>query len=101
MDILERITDLRQSRNWSEYQLAEYSGLTQSTISSWYRKKMIPSVPSLERICGAFGIPLSQFFLEEDSRAAYLTPRQVELLNEANRLSPEQFDGLLQFLKRL
>ena len=38
MDILKRIVDLRKERNWTEYQLAEQSGLTQSTISSWYRK---------------------------------------------------------------
>lgn len=38
-DVLQRITDLRLARNWSEYQLSVRSGLPQSTISSWYRKK--------------------------------------------------------------
>ena len=46
MDILKRIVDLRKERNWTEYQLAEQSGLTQSTISSWYRKNMLPTIPS-------------------------------------------------------
>ena len=69
MDVLARITALRTGRNWSEYQLAERSGLTQSTISSWYRKNMMPSIPSLERICDAFDITLSQFFLEDDKQA--------------------------------
>lgn len=63
MDILKRIVDLRTERNWTEYQLAERSGLTQSTISSWYRKNMLPTIPSLSKICDAFGITLSQFFL--------------------------------------
>lgn len=62
MDILKRIVDLRTERNWTEYQLAERSGLTQSTISSWYRKNMLPTIPSLSKICDAFGITLSQFF---------------------------------------
>lgn len=101
MNILEKITELRIARNWSEYQLAERSGLTQSTISSWYRKNMIPSIPSLERICAAFGMSLSQFFLEENSHAVYLTARQIELIQLANRLSPEQMDALLAFLKLL
>lgn len=65
MDILKRIVDLRTERNWTEYQLAERSGLTQSTISSWYRKNMLPTIPSLSKICDAFGITLSQFFLED------------------------------------
>ena len=60
MEILDKITQYRLERNWSEYQLAERSGLTQSTISSWYRKNMLPSIPSLEKICDAFGITLSQ-----------------------------------------
>lgn len=59
MDILKRIVDLRTERNWTEYQLAERSGLTQSTISSWYRKNMLPTIPSLSKICDAFGITLS------------------------------------------
>ena len=46
-DILTAITELREQRNWTEYQLAERSGLPQSTISSWFRKGMIPTVPSL------------------------------------------------------
>ena len=59
MDILDKITKMRMERHWTEYQLAENSGLTQSTISSWYRKNMLPSIPSLEKICNAFGITLS------------------------------------------
>lgn len=59
-DILTAITELREQRNWTEYQLAERSGLPQSTISSWFRKGMIPTVPSLEKVCVAFGITLSQ-----------------------------------------
>ena len=65
-DILGEITYLREKRGWTEYQLAESSGLPQSTISSWYRKKVLPSVPSLDKICSAFGISLSQLFSEDD-----------------------------------
>ena len=43
-DILARIIKLRQARGWSEYQLAVKSALPQSTISSWYRKDLVPSV---------------------------------------------------------
>ena len=38
-DILQEITRLRLARGWSEYELAQNSGLTQSTISTWYRKR--------------------------------------------------------------
>ena len=42
-DILGIIKTQREARGWSEYQLAERSGLPQSTISSWYKKDMTPS----------------------------------------------------------
>jgi transcriptional regulator with XRE-family HTH domain len=52
-DILATITEYREDRGWTEYQLAEHPGLPQSTISSWYRKNMVPTIPSLEKICVA------------------------------------------------
>lgn len=101
MDILDKITQYRLERNWSEYQLAEKSGLTQSTISSWYRKNMLPSIPSLEKICEAFGITLSQFFLEDHENATHLTDQQRKLLLCAAKLTPEQYESLLHFLDLL
>ena len=86
MDILNKITRLRMERGWSEYQLAEKSGLTQSTISSWYRRNMLPSIPSLERICEAYGITLSQFFLEKDDNTLQITDQQRRLLEYAAKL---------------
>ena len=56
MNVLKRIYELRKERGWSEYQLAEASEISQSTISSWYRKGMLPSIGSLEKICKGFTI---------------------------------------------
>ncbi len=71
------------------YQLAERSGLPQSTISSWYRKNMVPTILSLEKICAAFGITLSQLFAEGDSPIS-LTESQQKLLKHWSRLTEEQ-----------
>ncbi len=88
-DILAAMTIYREERGWTEYQLAERSGLPQSTISSWYRKNMIPTIPSLEKICNAFGITLSQLFAEAGD-AVTLTDAQKKLLRRWDRLSEEQ-----------
>lgn len=88
-DILTTIVRYREERGWTEYQLAEKSGLPQSTISSWYRKNMIPTVPSLEKICSAFGITLSQLFAEGED-AVVLTESQKKLLEAWSRLTEEQ-----------
>ncbi|MBO5098261.1 MAG: helix-turn-helix transcriptional regulator [Agathobacter sp.] len=98
IDVLERITYYRKQKNWTEYQLAEQSGLTQSTISSWYRKNMLPNIASLEKICNAFGITLSQFFAT-DSDTFSLTDMQKEILVEINHLSEEQQRALIEFFK--
>ena len=100
IDVLERVTYYRTQKGWSEYQLAEKSGLTQSTISSWYRKNMVPSILSLEKICNAVGITLSQFFSTDDDNFS-LTALEKELLTEANRLTEQQQMAIIQFFKTL
>lgn len=100
MDVLKRVLELRKRRGWTEYRLAEESGLPQSTISSWYRKRMTPSVASLEKICGGFGITLSQFFSEEGEVVA-LAEQQHELLDLFDTLSPAQKQALIGFLRTL
>ena len=44
MNVLDRIVELRLERGWTEYQLSQQSGITQSTISAWYRKNTLPSI---------------------------------------------------------
>ena len=100
IDVLERITYYRKLKNWTEYQLAEHSGLTQSTISAWYRKNLYPTIPSLEKICNAFGITLSQFFAAETDSFT-LTKLQKDLLIELGHFSEDQQLALLEFFKKL
>lgn len=97
-NILAAISNYREERGWTEYQLAERSGLPQSTISSWYRKNMVPTVPSLEKICQAFGITLSQLFAEGDAPVA-LTDSQRTLLEQWDKLTKEQQEALFSLIK--
>ena len=99
-DILATITKYREDRGWTEYQLAERSGLPQSTISSWYRKNMVPTVPSLEKICTAFGITLSQLFAEENT-AVSLTASQKKLLDRWTRLSEDQQNAVFLLIDKM
>ncbi len=96
-DILKRIDDERIKRNWSEYALAKNSDITQSTISTWYRKKLQPSVASIEKICTGLGISLAEFFNDESSYV-YLTPQQSEILNLWDALTPVQRESITNLL---
>ncbi|MCR4963326.1 MAG: helix-turn-helix transcriptional regulator [Firmicutes bacterium] len=99
-DVLSVITKHREARGWTEYQLAERSGLPQSTISSWYRKNMVPTIPSLVKICDAFGITLSQLFALEGD-AVILTPAQQKLMDRWSRLSEEQQEVVFQLIDKM
>ena len=99
-DILALITEQRMLRGWSEYQLAEYSSLPQSTISSWYRKGMLPTLPSLEKICLAFGFPLSQLFAEGEE-AVTLTEGQRKLLESWACLDAEKQRLVFELIEKL
>ena len=97
IDILDRITSHRISRNWTEYQLAQKSGIPQSTISTWYRKKVLPTLSSLDKICRAFDMTLAQFLSENDGLTE-ITPDQRELLDKWELLSPIQKKAFLDLM---
>lgn len=64
-----RVQELCQARSWSLYRLAREAGMPYSTLSTVLYKTASPSLASIERICGGFGISLAQFFSPEDERA--------------------------------
>lgn len=97
IDILARITSHRLSRNWTEYQLAQKSGIPQSTISTWYRKKMLPTLSSLDKICRAFDMTMAQFLSENDGLTE-ITLDQRELLDKWELLTPIQKKAFLDLM---
>ncbi len=99
-DVLKEITRLREKRKWSEYDLAKRSGLTQSTISTWYRKNQIPTIQTLDKVCHGLGITLSQFFAEGDD-AVSLTPEQKELLDNWSALTETQQKLFIELFKNI
>ena len=87
-DTLGRLRQLLNERNWTEYRLAKEGNLSMSTIKNIYKRNTQPSIETLERICAAFGITLSQFFAEGD--IVDLTPELKRLFDGWVSLTPEQ-----------
>ena len=88
MNTLERLRQLLDDRGWTEYRLAKECGLSQSTIGNIYRRNTTPSIDTLEIICKACGITLSQFFAE--ANMVELTPELKSLFDSWISLTPEQ-----------
>jgi transcriptional regulator with XRE-family HTH domain len=98
--VRQKISTLREKRGWTEWQLGEESGISQSTISAWYAKKRAPNISSLSKVCDAFGITICQFFSDEGMGAA-LTEEQNELFEIWITLIKPQRKKLLEFIKSL
>ena len=100
MDTIKRIRYHMEIRGWTEYRLAKESGLSQSTIANIFRRNTLPSIPTLEIICTAFGITLSQFFLN-DEKSSSLSEEQQSLLNHWGKLSVKQRKALLNLIDEI
>lgn len=80
MDVNQKLNQLLNDRGWSEYKLSKKCGLSHATLGNVFRRNNIPTIATLETICKAFGITLSQFFAENE---------MVEMTPELKKL----FDG--------
>lgn len=98
--ILPKIKRLQKEKEWTSSQLAKNSGLSQTTVSSLYRRNNLPTIPTLALVCKAFGMSLSQFFNEYDS-IEDLSPYQREMLVAWDRLSDEQQESLLSLIRSI
>jgi transcriptional regulator with XRE-family HTH domain len=100
LDAQKRIRQLMEERSWTEYRLSKESGLSQTTISSLFRRNNAPSLPTLEAVCRAFDISLSQFFAES-TEPMELTDEQRTLFNSWVTLTKEQKKVLSDLIKTM
>ena len=65
MNTVARVYDLARKHHMSLYQLSQKSGISYSTIKTTEKRGGQLKIDTIERICRALGIPLSEFFAEE------------------------------------
>ena len=99
MDTNERIRQLMDERQWTEYRLAKESGLSQSTIANLFSRNTVPSISTLEAICTGFGLTLAQFFCE--GNMVELSDEQKELFERWISLTSVQKHVLLELIKNM
>lgn len=102
MTVQKRIRKLMDQMGWSEYKLAKAANLPQSTISHMFKRNNAPTYPTIEAICGAFGITISQFFADE-GEPVILSEEQSNLLSLWGTLSEAQkkiiYGTMVEFLR--
>ena len=98
MDVKKHIKELMEERNWTTYRLSMEAGLSHSTVTNIFKRNNAPTIPTLESICKAFGITLSQFFSEKNGMAE-LTMEQRSLFAAWSTLNEDQKEALLLLIK--
>lgn len=93
MNIGNRIKFFREKKKITVNRLANLAGISQSYLRDLELGKKQPTVEYLSYICDALGITLETFFTEEKATDT--------LEEELKKLSKEQKDALLNFLKTI
>lgn len=99
MNVKKRIESLMEQRGWTVYRLGKESGLAQSTLAHVFREDSAPTIATLESICSAFGITLSQFFAEGDFVS--LNPEQLNMLDKWATLNEDQKRLVLNMIENM
>ena len=95
-----RIEELCSKSGITRYQLSRRTGISQSALSDIVKKKNVPTLITIERICAAFGITIAQFFTKGES-VPDLSGEQKELLLLWNNLKLEEKEIVKTFLKSI
>lgn len=98
MDIGKRIIELRQQLGWSQYRLYKEAKIGQATLSQIESGLKSPNVVTLQKICDALNITLSDFFTGKEPE---LRPELQRLLETAKKLTPEQTEQLQKLLEAI
>lgn len=85
MDVKIRIRQLMDERGWTIYRVAKEANIPWSTVRNMFKRDTDPSITTLEALCRAMGVTLTQFFDEDNSLG--LSDEQMQLLQQWNRLS--------------
>ena len=95
-----RIIELCEKHKISRYRLSQLTGMSQTALGKIVSKESIPTIPTIEKICDAFGITLAQFFAGEGRRPD-LSKEQREIIETWDELGRDERRILIQFVRSL
>ncbi|MEL7568369.1 MAG: helix-turn-helix transcriptional regulator [Eubacteriaceae bacterium] len=98
MNISEKLINLRNQQNVSQYKLAKLSGVSQAGLSDIELGKKQPTVHTLEKILQALNISWAEFFAED---APAMPPDIRRIMETVKKLTPNQREALQHFLETL
>ncbi len=99
-ETLLRIKELLQIRNWTIYRLSKESGIPYSSLNSMFNKNTQPTMSTLEKICGAFQIDMTDFFSDLSSFPSkdIFTEDEFKLIKEYRKLNTKEQQLVADFI---
>lgn len=101
-NIAQQIKAYRSYNKWTQEDLAFHSNVQQSTLSDLETGKTYITVPTLEKLCKAFKITISEFY---DFSKLYQTPEhaslEAELMYYCKNFNKTQMLYLIKFAKTI
>ena len=76
--VVRKIEQLCEENNWSHYRLSMESGIPHSTLHNILHRTTVPSVPSILRICNAFGLSMAQFLMKVIQQIIYQKQKNIQ-----------------------
>ena len=98
-EFLQRLEVLRKHKNWSKCRLNDEAGLPTGTIYQWDKSVDLPTVRSIEAICRAFHITLSQFFMEQEKLEQEFLDK--EIYNQIQELTDAEKQFVLSVIENV
>ena len=97
MNVIDKIRELQWERGWTDYKLAQAADISQSSLATLYSRQTPPKLEMLQRLRAAFGITLSQFFLD-DEQIDILSEREKQMISSFRKLTPEKQQALIALI---
>lgn len=77
-EVLMKLKNLCDERNWSIYRLAKESGVPYSSLNNMFLRNTQPTINTLEKLCSGLNISMSTFFMENTGTIAEITLNNEE-----------------------
>lgn len=97
MDVIKHLRELQDKYGLTDYKIAKAAGLSTGTVSNIFKRNTYPRIDTLENICKAFDLTLSEFFAEGE--LVELTPELKDLFENWAKLSDKKKEAILNLIK--
>lgn len=97
-NVLNRITELRESRGWSLNQLSVKANLPEATLRLDFKRETEPTMATIYAVCEGLNISLAEFFSTGEI-PVILTKEEMTLLHLWEKQPEHRKDAFLTLLR--